>query len=73
MRKRSGREENINSRTESDRDQGRKMQKGIDKSSETKQRHSIIRKQTDIKTWNGSMFMEQHPYVPAHKHEEKDS
>lgn len=50
VRKRSGREENINSRTESDRDQGRRMQKEIDKSSETKQRHYIIRKQTDIKT-----------------------
>lgn len=49
MRKRIGREENINSRKESDRDQGRRIQKEIDKNSEEKPRRYIIRKQTNIK------------------------
>lgn len=40
MRKRSGREVNMNSRTVSDRDQG--MQNETDKNSEKKQRHYII-------------------------------
>lgn len=39
----------MNSRTESDRDQGRRMQKEVDKNSEEKPRRYIIRKQTDIK------------------------
>ena len=39
----------MKSRTESDRDQWRRIHKETDENAEKKQRHYIIRKQTDIK------------------------